>query len=78
LLLQRAWPKILARDFVPPAAYAFQLLKDLDLVTELARAQGAATPMTAQVQQLYRLLVARGHREVDTTGVFKLYDDPPV
>lgn len=78
LLLQRAWPKLLARDFVPPAGYAHQLLKDLDLVTGLARGFGVATPMTAQVQQLYRLLVARGHGAVDTTGVLKLYDDPAV
>jgi 3-hydroxyisobutyrate dehydrogenase-like beta-hydroxyacid dehydrogenase len=31
--------------------------------------------MTAQVQQLYRLLIARGHGDVDTSGVFKLYDE---
>lgn len=78
LLLQRAWPKILARDFVPPAGYAFQLLKDLDLVVGLARGFRVATPVTTQVQTLYRLLVARGHGEEDTTAVFKLYDDPPV
>lgn len=78
LLLQRAWPKILARGFVPAAGYAFQMLKDLDLVTGLAGGMKLPTPMTAQVQQLYRLLVARGHGEVDTSGLFMLYDDRPV
>ena len=75
LLLQRVWPKIVARDFVPPAGYAFQMLKDLDLVTGIAQATKTATPMTAQVQQLYRMLVARGLGDIDTSGVFKLYDD---
>lgn len=74
LLLQRVWPKIVARDFVPPAGYAFQMLKDLDLVTAIAQTTKTATPMTAQVQQLYRLLVSRGHGDVDTSGVFKLYE----
>ncbi|HEV8641054.1 MAG TPA: hypothetical protein VGV13_08150 [Methylomirabilota bacterium] len=36
------------------------------------------TPMTTQAQTLYGLLVARGHGEVDTSGIFKLYDDRPV
>jgi 3-hydroxyisobutyrate dehydrogenase len=78
LLLQRAWPRMLARDFVPPAGYAFQLLKDLDLVAGVARASGVATPITSQVQTLYRLLVARGHGQADTAAIFALYDDRPV
>jgi 3-hydroxyisobutyrate dehydrogenase-like beta-hydroxyacid dehydrogenase len=78
LLLQRVWPKILARDFTPPAGFAFQLLKDLDLVAGVARAVGVATPVTAQVQTLYRLLVARGHGEADTSALFMLYDERAV
>jgi 3-hydroxyisobutyrate dehydrogenase len=78
LLLQRAWPKMVAREFVPPAGYAFQLLKDLDLVAGLAGAHEVATPMTSVVRELYRLLVARGHGRGDTTGLFRLYGDDPV
>ncbi len=77
-LLQRVWPKLMAREFVPPAGYAFQLLKDLDLVLDRARATGTATPITSLVGQLYRLLVSRGHGEIDTSGLYTLYGDDPV
>jgi 3-hydroxyisobutyrate dehydrogenase-like beta-hydroxyacid dehydrogenase len=78
LLLQRVWPKIVARGFVPAAGYAFQMLKDLDLVTGIAQGTKTPTPVTAQVQQLFRMLVSRGHGDVDVSGVFKLYDEGAV
>ena len=33
-----------------------------------------AVPMMAEALSLYRLLVHRGHSEVDTSGIFKLYE----
>ena len=34
--------------------------------------------MTDQARSLYRMLVSRGHGELDGTAVLKLYDDDPV
>jgi 3-hydroxyisobutyrate dehydrogenase-like beta-hydroxyacid dehydrogenase len=43
------------------------------MVNELAAKLHAPLPMMAQALSLYRLLVHLGHSEVDTSGVFKLY-----
>jgi 3-hydroxyisobutyrate dehydrogenase-like beta-hydroxyacid dehydrogenase len=77
-MLQRIYPKMLARAFTPPAGFAKQMLKDLDMVSALARATNTPTPMTAQAASLYRLLIARGHGLIDTSGILKLYDKEPV
>ena len=72
-LLQRLYPRMLERDF-EPAGYAFQVLKDLDMVHDLAKSLDVPTPMSAQASSLYRLLNSRGHGELDGTAVLKLYD----
>ena len=72
-LLQQIYPRMAARDFAP-RGYARQLLKDLEMVNELAAKLHAPTPMMAEALSLYRMLVHRGHSEVDTSGVFKLYE----
>ena len=71
-LLQQIYPRMAARDFAP-RGYARQMLKDLEMVNELAAKLHAPLPMMAQSLSLYRLLVHLGHSEVDTSGVFKLY-----
>jgi 3-hydroxyisobutyrate dehydrogenase-like beta-hydroxyacid dehydrogenase len=71
-LLQQIYPRMAGRDFAP-RGYARQMLKDLEMVNELAAKLHAPLPMTAQSLSLYRLLVHLGHSEVDTSGVFKLY-----
>jgi 3-hydroxyisobutyrate dehydrogenase len=77
-LLQRLYPRMVRRAYTPPAGYARQLLKDLDMVHDLAKAVQAPTPMAAQATSLYRLLVARGLAEADAITVLKLYDKDPV
>ena len=72
-LLQQIYPRIAARDFAP-RGYARQMLKDLEMVNELAAKLHAPLPMMAEALSLYRMLVHRGHSEVDTSGVFKLYE----
>ena len=74
LLLQRVWPKILAREFTPAAGYVFQMLKDLDLVAGVARGLAVTTPMTSQAAMLYRLLVQRGGGELDNSALTTLYE----
>jgi len=71
-LLQQIYPRMAGRDFAP-RGYARQMLKDLEMVNELAARLHAPLPMMAQSLSLYRLLVHLGHSEVDTSGVFKLY-----
>jgi 3-hydroxyisobutyrate dehydrogenase-like beta-hydroxyacid dehydrogenase len=72
-LLQRLFPRLIARDFAP-AGYAFQALKDLDMVHALAKELEVPTPMTSQAATLFRTLIAKGHGELDGIAVLKLYD----
>jgi 3-hydroxyisobutyrate dehydrogenase len=72
-MLQRLYPRLVARDFAP-AGYAFQALKDLDMVHSLAKQLGVPTPMTSQAANLFRTLVSKGHGQLDGIAVLKLYD----
>ena len=73
-LLQRLYPRMVARDFAPQG-YARQLRKDLEMVNEFAAAVGTPAPMLQQSLALYRKLIEAGHSELDTSAVFKLYAD---
>jgi 3-hydroxyisobutyrate dehydrogenase-like beta-hydroxyacid dehydrogenase len=64
------------RDFAPQG-YARQLLKDLEMVNELAGALKAPVPMMGEALSLYRMLVHRGFAELDTAAIFKLYERGP-
>ena len=77
-LLQAMFPRMVARQYEPPAAFTRQVLKDLDMVYELAKKTATPTPMTDQARALYRLLVARGHGEGDPITLLKFYDEEPV
>jgi 3-hydroxyisobutyrate dehydrogenase len=72
-LLQRLYPRMVQRDFAP-AGYAFQALKDLDMVQALAKELGVPTPMSGQAASLFRILNAKGHGQLDGIAVLKLYD----
>lgn len=72
-LLQRLYPRMVARDFAPQG-YARQLKKDLEMVDAFARQIGTPTPMLREALALYRKLIEAGHAELDTSAVFKLYE----
>jgi len=72
-MLQRLYPRMVARDFAP-AGYAFQALKDLDMVQGLAKSLTVPTPMTSQAATLFRILSAKGHGRLDGIAVLKLFD----
>lgn len=76
-LLKDVTPRLVARDFAP-RGYVRQVLKDLDMVHDLAKEMKAPTPMVSQAATLYRLMVARGHSELDACAVMRLYLDEPV
>ena len=72
-LLQKLYPRMVARDF-RPHGYARQLLKDLEMVNEFAGGLKAPIPMMGEALSLYRMLVHLGHSELDTSALLKLYE----
>lgn len=76
-LLKDVTPRLVARDFAP-RGFVRQVLKDLDMVHDLAKEMKSPTPMVSQAASLYRLMVARGHSELDACAVMRLYLDEPV
>jgi 3-hydroxyisobutyrate dehydrogenase-like beta-hydroxyacid dehydrogenase len=76
-MLERLYPRMVARDYAP-AGYAFQVLKDLDLVHDLAKELAVPTPMASQAATLFRILNAKGHGQLDGIAVLKLFDKEPV
>ena len=76
-LLKDLTPRMVARDFAP-RGFARQVLKDLDMVHDLSKEMKSPTPMAAQAATLFRILVARGHSELDGCAILKLYLDEPV
>ncbi len=73
-MLTHHYPRMLARQFEPPAGRVKQVLKDLDMVHDLAKATGTPAPMSALAASLYRMLVARGDEDLDAVAVLKLYE----
>ena len=73
-LLQRLYPRMVARDFAPQG-YSRQLRKDLEMVDAYARGLGTPAPMLGEALGLYRKLIDAGHAELDTAAVFKLYEE---
>ena len=77
-ILRHHWEQMRERQFDPPTGYAWVNLKDLDMAIDLSRQLQTQAPMTSQAANIYRALIARGHGDLDTLAIFKLYDDPPV
>jgi 3-hydroxyisobutyrate dehydrogenase len=72
-LLERLFPRMLARDF-SPASVPTVALKDLKMVSELAGTLNVPTPMSGQAEALFRLLVSKGHADLDQSAVLKVFD----
>jgi 3-hydroxyisobutyrate dehydrogenase len=72
-LLQVMGPRMIAGDF-RPVGQVRTMVKDLDLLGELASATGTPLPLTALATQLFRLHDGKGHGELDITSVIKLYE----
>ena len=72
-LMKAYWPRMVERDFAP-RGYVRQLLKDLEMVSKWAGGLEATTPMLTQALFLYRELAKRGHAELDSSAIRKLYN----
>jgi 3-hydroxyisobutyrate dehydrogenase len=76
-MFRRFFPKMIERDF-SPAGYARQVMKDLDMVLELAQQTKTPVPMSNTAASLYRMLIAKGYSELDSISVLKVYDNEPM
>ena len=72
-LLNAAFPRMIERDFAPKG-YARQILKDLDMLHDLAKGLKSPTPMSSQTASLFRILNSKSHEELDGMAILKLYD----
>lgn len=71
-MLQHLYPRMVKRDF-EPAGYAFQVLKDLEMVQALAQSMDVPTPMSQQASDLFRQMKDHGDGNLDGIAVLKLY-----
>ena len=72
-LLRDIFPRMIARDF-EPKGYARQILKDLDMIHDLAKEFKIPTPMSAQAAALFRILNSKGYDKLDGIAILKLLD----
>ena len=70
--LQEMFPKMVASDFAITGRAAL-MLKDLELIHDLARDAGAPMPVTAGVSELFRKMVADGWGDRDNTEMVNFY-----
>ena len=71
-VMKAYWPRMVARDFAP-RGYVRQLLKDLEMVSAWAGKLQSRTPVLESALEAYRELKKKGHSELDTSAVVKLY-----
>jgi 3-hydroxyisobutyrate dehydrogenase len=73
-LLQQLYPRMQARAFEPPLAYARQLLKDMRGVQAEIRACGLALPVIEQAIERHEAYVAQGNEMADPASIVRLYE----
>jgi len=72
--LQEMFPKMVASNFAITGR-AYLMLKDLELIHDLARHVGAPMPVTAGVTESFRKMVADGLGDRDNTELVNFYRD---
>jgi 3-hydroxyisobutyrate dehydrogenase-like beta-hydroxyacid dehydrogenase len=75
-LLPVLFERMIGRDFAP-RGYARQVLKDLEMLNDAAKAKHLPLPMAGQALTLFRLLNAQGKSEMDGSAVLTLWPDHP-
>jgi 3-hydroxyisobutyrate dehydrogenase-like beta-hydroxyacid dehydrogenase len=75
-LLPVLFERMIARDFAP-RGYARQVLKDLEMLNDAAKARHLALPMASQALTMFRLLNAQGKSELDGAAVVSLWPEQP-
>jgi 3-hydroxyisobutyrate dehydrogenase len=73
-LLQQLYPRMQARAFDPPLAYARQLLKDMRGVQAEINECGLALPVIEQAIAQHQAYVAAGNEMADPASIVRLYE----
>lgn len=76
-LLQQLYPRMQARSFDPPLAYARQLLKDMLAVQSEIGRFGLDLPLIERAVEQHRAHVAGGNEMADPASIVRLYEDKP-
>ena len=76
-LLQQLYPRMQARAFEPPLAFARQLLKDMVAVQAEIRRVGLDLPLIDRAVEQHRAYVARGNEMTDPASIVRLYENEP-
>jgi 3-hydroxyisobutyrate dehydrogenase len=74
-LLQQLYPRMQARAFDPPLAYARQLLKDMNAVQSEIQGFGLDLPLIARATEQHRAYVAGGNEMADPASIVRLYEE---
>jgi 3-hydroxyisobutyrate dehydrogenase len=77
-LLQQLYPRMQARAFEPPLAYARQLLKDMLAVQSEIRSFGLDLPLIDRAVEQHRAHVAAGNEMADPASIVRLYEKKPI
>jgi 3-hydroxyisobutyrate dehydrogenase len=72
-LLQQLYPRMQARDFTPPRAYARQLLKDMHAVGDTIEALGLTLPLVGAAIRQHEAFVTPDNEMVDPAAITQLY-----
>jgi 3-hydroxyisobutyrate dehydrogenase len=73
-LLRQLYPRMQARAFEPPLAYARQLLKDMRGVQAEIRQCGLDLPLIERAIEQHRIYVAQGNDMADPASIVRLYE----
>ncbi|MEQ8701215.1 MAG: NAD(P)-dependent oxidoreductase [Bauldia litoralis] len=76
-LLQLLAPRFAAETYEPKLGALETMIKDLDTIADVARANNMPIPVTSQVLQVYRLLASKGLQDEDITALTKIYSETP-
>ena len=72
--LQACFERMARRRFDPPTSLARQMLKDMELIVGIARANGAHLPVTELSTDIFRRYVAAGNGDEDTISLFRMLE----
>jgi 3-hydroxyisobutyrate dehydrogenase len=72
-LLQEYLPHMANRDFTPRGTPRI-MLKDLEMVADLARATDTTMPVTALAREIFRLMLQTGRGDADNAAMVTLYE----
>jgi 3-hydroxyisobutyrate dehydrogenase-like beta-hydroxyacid dehydrogenase len=76
-LLRQLYPRMQARAFDPPLAYARQLLKDMLAVRSEIRGFGLELPLIERAVAQHQAYVADGNDMADPASIVRLYEKKP-